>query len=422
MMLRARDGLLVTVALAVLAGCATEDESEPGVEPEPICIDAPAEARSFSLGADETFLAGPYLMHTTAESAVVMWQTATPCAGELRYGAAPDELTETVSLPDEDVIHEATVSGLVAGGHTYYQVSSCGQSSAVLDFFAAPEVGAAVRFTVMGDSQSNPEQGRATLMAMAQHEPFFVLHAGDTVGNGLVDGIFVDELLEPLRPLGHHVPLYAAIGNHEANSPAWYDLVSYPDSVPDEPGHESFYSFSFGNVFVLVIDTNKLFWDIDTGGEVLELPYSAWIKAQLSSKAARSATWRVAIGHEPAINESWSPGGCGDFVGNEHVRDWLLPRMAEARFHAYFSGHTHAYERGALDGVLHLVTGGGGGHLDEWCEDLPEVEVAESVHHYLVVDAACDALTMTAYRTEDDSVIDRVTLDPARWGEIVAPR
>jgi hypothetical protein len=357
-------------------------------------------------------------MHTTSESARVLWQTATPCTGEVRYGPAPGELGETVSLPEEGLLHEATLSGLSAGSRVYYQVSSCGLSSAVLDFFAAPEPGSTVRFTVWGDSQSNPTQARATVLAMAQHQPFFTLHAGDTLGDGLVDGQFLDELLEPLRPLGHHLPLYAAMGNHEQNADAWYDLVSYPDSVPSEPGHESFYSFSFGNAFVLVIDTNKLFWDIDTGDGVLEVPYSKWIKAELQSEAARAATWRFAIGHEPAITESWGEGSCGNFVGNEHVRDWLVPLLAEARFHAYFAGHTHAYERGMLDGVLHVISGGGGGSLDVWCEDVAETEVVEWVHHYLVVEAECDALTLTAYRTDDDAVLDRVILDPERWGEL----
>jgi hypothetical protein len=260
----------------------------------------------------------------------------------------------------------------------------------------------------------------ATVAAMLRRRPMLTLHVGDTVGDGSVEEQWIEQFFGPLRPLGHHVPTYVAIGNHERNDPSFFELVSYPPSVPGEPGAESTYSFTFGNAFFLVVDTNQLFHDIDLGGgEVVETPISSWIKAELETAAARTAMWRFAMGHEPAITESWSPGDCDGYDGNAHVRDWLLPLLSAHRFHAYFSGHTHAYERGMLDGVLHVITGGGGGGLDEWCRDVPETDVVELVHHYLEIEADCAGMTLTAYRTDDDQVIDRVQLDPDRPGEII---
>ncbi|MBW2523466.1 MAG: metallophosphoesterase [Deltaproteobacteria bacterium] len=414
----AQNGL--ALSLATVLGCSSGAESEPPIEPEPeawpeaICIDEPLPDAPLLDVVDETFVVGPYLMHTTTDAAVVMWQTETPCGAEVRYGANADALSETVSAAEPATLHELELTGLSPGERVYYQATSCNLEAEVLDFYAAPEPGSAIRFTVWGDSQSNPPQASATAAAMLQRRPTLSLHVGDTVGDGSVDQQWIDEFLVPLRPLGHHVPTYVAIGNHEGNDPNFFERVSYPESVVGEPGAESTYAFTYGNAFFLVVDTNQLFYDVDLGaGELLETPISRWIKETLATDAARTARWRFAFGHEPAITESWSPGACDNYDGNDHVRGWLFGLLSSHHFSAYFSGHTHAYERGMLDGVLHVISGGGGGGLDEWCSDVPETEVVELVHHYLEVEADCDSATVTAYRTDDDQVLDSVALEPA---------
>lgn len=410
------------LALGLLAaGCSSLDElpePEPEPWPEPVCIDEAVPDHEYLGVEDETFLAGPYLMHTTEQSTVLMWQTDDACDAEVRYGTEPDSLSSTVTFDDPARQHEVELAGLTAQTRYYYRASSCGESTELLDFYTAPERGGALRFTVWGDSQSNPEQAYRTTTAMLARAPLFDLHVGDVLGSGDVEEQWIDEFLVPLRPLGHHVPTYVSIGNHERNDPSFYEVVSYPTSVADDLTGESYYSFTYGNAFVLVVDTNKLFYDLDVGGgEVMETVISGWIKSQLSSEAARTAMWRIALGHESAVSESWSPGDCS-YDGNVHVRDWLLPLLSANRFHAYFAGHTHAYERGMVDGVLHVITGGGGGGLDEWCVDLPETDVVALTHHYLTVEADCSSLSVTARETDTEELIDQVVLEADRWGEI----
>lgn len=414
------------LAVVATSACSTDgdDPDDPYVEPEPwpepVCIDEPVPSRPFSGVVDETFPVGPYLMHTTTDSTVILWQTAEPCEASLSYGTSPDDLAEQITLTEPAHFHEVALADLAARTRYYYSVSACGQSSAVLDFDTAPEPGGALRFTVWGDSQSNPDQARATVDAMAGLLPLFDLHVGDVVGSGDEDSQWADEFLVPLRPLGHHVPTYVAIGNHERNAEMFYDVVSYPESVAADPHHESYYSFRYGNAFFLVVDTNKLFYDIDMGeAGVIETEISLWIKEQVSSDAARESVWRIALGHEPAVSESWSPGNCS-YDGNVHVREWLFPLLSHNRFHVYFAGHTHTYERGMVDGVLHVITGGGGGGLDEWCRDVPETDVVQIAHHYDEVEADCETLALTSRATDTDEILDRVVLRADRWGEVSA--
>jgi hypothetical protein len=387
----------------------------------PVCQgDAGAPSRLFGSEVDRVFPKGPYLMHTTAQSAVVMWESAEACEGEVRFGRTADALTGQRAHPGVTRVHEVLLDGLQPDTRIFYQVGSCGLTSRVLDFYTAPLEGAPIRFTVLGDSQSFPSVSAQVFSAIFEERPYLTLHLGDTVGNGLVASQWQDQLFAPLRQLGHHVPTYIAIGNHEQNAPYFYEYVSYPRSIPDDPESESFYSFTHGNTFFLILDTNKLFWDVDFGNGIpVETPISRWVKGELGSEAARRAVWRIAAGHAPAYNESWGQGACGQFVGHLGVRDWLLPRLAEHRFHAYLSGHTHAYERGLVGGVLHVISGGGGGNLDVFCRDVPTTQVTRYTHHYLKIETTCDTLTLTAHEIGNGRpVFDRVVLRRDRWGEM----
>jgi hypothetical protein len=228
---------------------------------------------------------------------------------------------------------------------------------------------------------------------------------GDHVQEGKKAELFKDQLFGPGRALFHQVPFFAAMGNHEQNASTWYQLFSYPAAdVPVDPYNESYYSYTFGNTFFLVINTNTIIVPVgDT-----DTPISAWIREQVNSPAAQAATWRVAYAHEPAITESWSAGDC----------KFVMPLLAESGFHLYFSGHTHAYERSMMDGVVHIISGGGGGGLDEWCKDFEQTSVVYQNHHFLRVDAGCEGLRVEAVNLAGD-VVDWVELDASNYGLIV---
>lgn len=81
----------------------------------------------------------------------------------------------------------------------------------------------------------------------------------------------------------------------------------------------------------------------------------------------------------------------------------------EAGVDVVYSGHAHDYERGELNGVLWIVTGGGGGSLDSQQQDIPHITVYEPVHHYVLVDVNGSSLVTRAIDLEGN-VIDHVEL------------
>ena len=399
--------LLAMVAIAGSPACAGAD-----VDPAaPGRCAGDVEPRQYPTVIDRTFVVGPVVLHTTQDSTTLMWQTADRCDGVVQYGPANGTLESRATTSPNGLVHKARIEGLEPNRRYEYKVSACSLETSTLSFHTAPPPSTPVRFTVWGDSQSHPERSTHVVAGMKKAGPHFTVHAGDEVGDGHDLPSWQTELFEPLRPLGHYVPTYAAIGNHEGNAEHFYTYSAYPHppELADTAAFGASYSFVFGNVFFLVIDTNN--WQFLIAPE-LEGELPAWIRRQLASAAAKAATWRFAVGHYPGYSESW--GYCDEsaFAGSAVVSGWLLPLLAEHGFAAYFAGHTHAYERGASKGVAHIVSGGGGGGLDQKCRDLPEVEVTEIRHHYLVVDASCDRAVVRAYDSSEDGTtpFDEVVL------------
>ena len=388
----------------------TEVEAEEEIEAIPVC-NSPVEVRELPYLADETFDLGPYLMQPLQTSIVVMWRTVDEEDGAVFYGLGD---TPDLSVSQEGVsnIHEIKIEGLTPDTRYSYQVQSGARISAVHHFHTAPDSAQGFSITIWGDSQAHPEIFSQLVDHMAGLKPHFALGVGDHVGEGDEFHQWKELLFGPARGLFHEVGFYAAIGNHARNSQNLYDLYSFPHPE-DNPQHESFYSFTYGNAFFLVIDTDKPYFSIlDYDTEI-----AAFIKEQIASPEAQAATWRFALGHEPGYAEAWGNGEC-DYEGAMPVRGWLFPLLNEHDFHVYFAGHMHGYERGQNGNLMTLTTGGGGGGLDDWCKDLPQISVVHYVHHHLHMEVGCDTAKISAYDLEGVKY-DWLEISADSYGEII---
>ena len=375
------------------------------------CISGVA-ARPLPVAADETFDLGPYLMQPKPDSIVVMWRTLEAADGLVEYGL-DEALGSSTGHQDSLLIHEVTLTGLTPDTRYFYRVASAGVTSAMHHFHTAPEAGQPFRIAAWGDNQNGPDVFATVLQGIAGAHPYFLLGVGDHVQDGKDAELWKTQLFGPARALFHEVAFYAAIGNHEKNASHLYDLYSYPHT-DDIDNHESFYSFTYGNAFFLVINTNLIFFPVVD----YETEISTWLREQVASPEAQNATWRIALAHEPGYAEAWGDGSC-TYEGYLPVREFLMPLLEEHHFHAYLSGHTHGYERGMTGGgMAYFVTGGGGGGLDAWCLDWPTTTVAHYEHHFLSMEFGCDQLAIEALYP-DGARFDWLTLSRSDYGQIV---
>lgn len=380
---------------------------------EPFVCRAAIEERIVEDKRDETFDLGPFLMVPTPNSIIIKWRTLEETDGAVLYGLGETPDTEVLETAPA-TIHQVKLEGLKANTRYSYQVRSGGVTSQVHHFYTAPPEGGSFRFNAWGDNQGG-ETFPELVADMTADQPHILLGLGDHTSDGQVDELWKTQYLDIVRALLHEVPIFAAFGNHGYNGHLYYDLMAY-EGISVSPKWESVYSYTYGNTFFLVIDTNGLFFPI---GDV-DSEWSAWIKQQMVSEAAKKATWRIAYAHEPGLVEGSQVESCevSGYTTNKAVTAWLLPALEEAGFHLYMAGHIHWYERTWSGKLVQIISGGGGGGLDE-CVAPGTSSVMALKHHFLRGLVGCNTLRVEAVDLEGN-VFDWVELEGGEQGKVVS--
>ncbi|MHC4378230.1 MAG: metallophosphoesterase [Planctomycetota bacterium] len=333
---------------------------------------------------DDTVLdwrVAPYLTWPTLDGVSVLAETTLDTAAIL-------EVWEPESSPEEAVerqvssgmaLHEFVVRGLQPNSKYFYRVraqrvggtaeASTGPGadplwldSPTLSFRTAATPDRPFTFSVIGDTQAQPEVVQRVSNLAYEQRPNFVLHAGDLVSTGSNKRDWTDHFFPHSRPLIERAPLCPVLGNHEQDADHYYRYMSLP-----EPEHR--YSFVYGNAEFFMIDGNR---ELDPGGEQL-----AWLEEAL---AASRATWKFAVLHQPPYTSDSDDYGDtyadASFRGDRNARQ-IVELLEKYGVDLCFSGHVHDYERtfpirgGRVvshfaGGVIYVTAAGGGGHLEDF--------------------------------------------------------
>ena len=372
----------------------------------------PAEHKVPIGARDLTFYVGPYVMHTTQTRVTIVWETKEAGNTRIEYGTTGDYGKQVTGKTG--TMHELVVPDLAPATIYHYRACTDQRCTADLTFSTAPLPGQKFRFAVYGDSRSAPDIHRTVVENIIRDKPVIVFNVGDIVESGK-RAEYKGQHFDPSRQLGHYIPIYVAIGNHEWKED---DNVGEPDvpnfreymAFPVVPGlriAELSYSFTFGDAFFVVLDNTldggDLFFSM--GGS--EAPLAKWLREQAESEEARKARWRFAFMHYPPASpchENW--------INITATREKVVPLLRKNGFDAMFTGHVHDYERQNWEGFPVIITGGGGAgtESDETCTgDLPELVKISYAHHHLTVDLGDDSAHIRAVDL-DGRVFDEITI------------
>ena len=344
---------------------------------------------------------GPYLQHMTQEAVTIMWETDASADATVHY--LVDSQWHSTSGPSGNTIHEVRVSGLSPSQEITYYVESDPDGpgdpvqSTQATFNMAPPTGTPFRLCVWGDNQDRPEVFSQHVAHMIADQPDLLLACGDVVSTGSIYEQWDERFLGPLRPLIQYTPMIVAIGNHEADAHWFYDFLA-------QPGNEHWFSYMYGNVFFLILDTNYPF---TVGTEQYQYAFDA-----LLSEEAQDATWVFVTHHHPPYSEIWEE------ATQALIRQHLIPLYESAGVDVNFHGHIHDYERGEYvppdtdRRIWQVQTSGGGGTLwwDEYDGEWEQIDlVILDEYHYCVVDVGETELTLRAINLDGDE-IDQFTI------------
>lgn len=419
-------GILATVGLAScngnesgrLAAGGTGDLSAPaigriGPDGAVACAGLPAP------GAGQTALTrAPYLQRVTAHDAAVVWTSvangsasvlleAPDGTQQMSFTAAIDGATAagggdagatpTSASPAAGARQwTAALSGLQPATTYCYTVYQDGEPvSAPTPLATAPETGATskVQFVAFGDSGGGGDDQHA-LLQQIETVPFdFMIHTGDIAYDDGTMSDFETKFFGVYASLLASRPMFPASGNHDyvtADAAAYRQVFVLPENGgPD--GVERWYSYDWGDVHMVALDTEK------TGPA-----QAAWLEADLT---ANKLPWTVVYAHKP-------PHSSGEHGNDGAFNQFFVPILKAHHVQLVLSGHDHDYERFTpFDGVTYIVTGGGGKGVRELSGHAAGSVFAEAVIHFLAVTVEGDTMTVHAIdgkgREFDSAMIPR---------------
>lgn len=358
---------------------------------------------------------GPYLSDVTKTSMVVSWETRDDSGSVVEYATdaqyiASGGVYDGRSEDQNDVKrHSITLRGLTPSTRYHYKVTSGSDVGEDNTFNTAVEWFEPFTFVAYGDTRSNPNDHKAVVNRIIEHEPGLVTHSGDIVENGNVLSQW-DVFFDTAKDLMKSVPLYPSLGNHEQNSQNYYDLFYPPAGGGKE--NKQWYSFDYGNAHIVCLDS-----DVRSSSAQL-----AWLEDDLARVAGR-VQWIFVNFHHP-------PFSSGSH-GSEYA---TMPRWLDA-FEQYgvdivFNGHDHHYERSLDNGIWYIVTGGGGAPLravNQKPNPAEQVHVESSLHFCkLQIDKGFLAFEMIradgtvgdAFFMEETVSVASVSRLAITWGEM----
>jgi len=351
----------------------------------------------------------PYLQQVTGKSAVVafaawpgdIWVEAKRdgklvATARARYAGSDEQRRRSFMhrdqpqalSPDYFFVQRADLDGLEPHTLYCYQVMSRDgplTEPGPLITAAAPGQDEPVRFVVIGDTGSGSAAQQAIARRMGA-EPFdFIVHLGDLAYEEGSAEQLQTRFFEVYKDYLSFAPVFPVIGNHDRrtrNGGPYLEAFVLPPP-------ERYYSFNWGDVHIVALDT--------TGGYKEQIE---WLKHDLSANRQR---FTIVVGHHPMYTGS---------IRGPHLalRKRFWPLLAFYQVNLVVMGHEHHYERFARrSGIIHIVSGGGGGRLTRIYSKASTV-VTRTVHHFLVFEVSKNKLTMRAIDIEGKE-FDRIELE-----------
>ena len=146
--------------------------------------------------------------------------------------------------------------------------------------------------------------------------------------------------------------IYPTIGNHEGLPDPRSGIRNYFAAYPQIEKHQ-WYSVQLGNIYLITLDSSTF---LNRGW-----PQRAWLEAQLAHLPA-SADFVFFLFHVPLVSDLQTAFMLGiPDPSTLDLRHFLEERAAasHAKF-VVFNGHIHNYERFEMNGITHVISGGGG--------------------------------------------------------------
>ena len=353
----------------------------------------------------------------------IQWRAATSVMDgqvEFRETATPDAVPTVVeatrAVVDDPMLKNdpsnarftATATGLRPATNYTYRVGSKqkGLWSGWMDFTTAPAEIGSYSFIYLGDPQVGLESWGKLIHGAQTRFPqtaFYVI-AGDLVNSGSYRNEW-DRFFEASKGIFDRRPVVPVLGNHDydkKDAPNLYlNLFALPENGPKDFPVERAYSYSYGNVLFVVLDSN-----LDPE------PQLPWLEEQLSKSTAK---WKLVSFHHPFYSSA-------PHRDNHEIREAWGPVFDKYHVDLALQGHDHAYLRThpmyaekqvptPKDGSIYVVSVSGTKYYEQESHEYAAVAFANvSTYQLINISTNPDRLSYRAY-DKDAALKDEVIIE-----------
>ncbi|KAA3618917.1 MAG: hypothetical protein DWQ05_05995 [Calditrichaeota bacterium] len=336
---------------------------------------------------------GPYLQDVRPSEITILWETESPAIGKVLFGKEADVLNMSVAENEPKSLHQVRLSNLQPRQQYFYKCVWHNGESAVGSFRTAPaNETTPLRFAVVGDSRSDLVMCKKISDLIVASNPDIVLHSGDIVARGKNLHEWKTFLFDPMEELLRNIPIYPVLGNHEQESPHYYNFFPLHENKP-------WWSRDYGPVHIIGLDTS-----------VPTDPQSEQYQFLLADLKQNTKEWTIVVFHYPLFHAHPTR------PIYEFRYDWQ-PLFMEHGVDLALTGHDHYYHRSfpigrmAEDqkGVVHITSAGGGASLYPIAPE-PYSAYYRSLYHFLTIDVTENELEIRAI-DQDNRVFDGIILN-----------
>ena len=327
-----------------------------------------------------SIVVGPYPQNPKIDSISILWTTSSATTDNSVYYGLTPSCENVVYNNISSNFHEIELEGLSPSTKYYYKVISETLESDVYFFYTTFEEDEFIRFIAFGDSRGvwdNWVNAGFVASAIEKENPFFVIHTGDIVNDGKVLSEWIDYF--SISKFVHNSTLFPSLGNHENYGDPYFKYFILPNN-------EYWYSFDSGPVHFICLDSNFR--------NSLRLSQLFWLINDLRSN---TKPFTIVYFHYP-------PYSSGNH-GSTYILRFLWGFIFEYfKVDIVFNGHDHCYERGKVESVNYILTGGGGAPPYNVGESWWTIH-SEKTYHYCVVTVNSDELIFEA-KKPDGTIFD----------------
>ena len=274
---------------------------------------------------------------------------------------------ETLQIDSTHFVHRATLTNLDTETSYLYRARSGTNVTSSFTLTTAPHRDSPFITAWWGDNHNGTVTLATHVTNLMSQGPNMICVAGDMVNSGNNLSEWHNYWFKPLETMNaaQTTPVIFARGNHDGEHALAYAYSTLP-------GNESWFAFDYGNTRFIFLDS-----EVSTSTEVAQFN---WLSAELSRPETQAAAFRIVCFHRPPFVNWWNGGG---YTGEGFAQaDWV-PLFAQKNVDFVIGGHMHAYQRGITNGVMYVVSGGGGGTIDtERVANWPFVTAEFTQYHF----------------------------------------